>query len=108
MSAVDASYVTPTHRHAGSGEPVLATQLPDGDVLGGRALAASWLVRWVDALGGVATTDGTTVRVTVGGGYLTVQPGQWLVYDFRRFIALDDDAFGRDYVTDLVPMEPTP
>lgn len=92
--------VTPTHRHAASGEPVLATQLPSGNVIGGPALAAAWLVRWVDAIGGIATQDGENVYI----GDLVVRRGQWLVYDFRGLIVLDDADFRRDYVTDLHPL----
>lgn len=93
------TFVVPTHRHAASGSPVLATQLPgdDDDVIGGPAVAAGWLCRWVDAIGGAATSDGVNVHV----GDLAVSPGQWLVYDFRSLTVLDHDAFQHDYVTDL-------
>jgi len=109
--AEHAKAVTPTRRRASTGEPVLATCYVTGAVFGSQV---GWLLRWVDAVGGVAVQvwEGPEddrrldIHVTVPGGRVVWTRGTWLVHDLATgsFEVLAPDDFEREYVTDYMPL----
>lgn len=88
----------------------MATRYEPGMVIGD---GAGWIVRWVEALGGVAVAQWRglldndahlDIHVSVPGGRVTCHKGEWIVHDLttKEFTTMDDATFTREHVTDYI------